>query len=87
MRRATRSSEYYIENHLYSSLKTIYKNNTMETPEKTTAEKHYANVRKAQKEYYRRKNPNPKPRGRPRKDVPAPAPALTNPDLVGASSV
>lgn len=57
----------------------------METPEKTTAEKHYANVRKAQKEYYRRKNPNPKPRGRPPKVVPAPA--LTNPDLVGASSV
>jgi hypothetical protein len=52
---------------------------------KTPAEKHYEAMRKAQKDYYRRKNPNPKPVGRPRKVVPAPAPS--NPDLVGASGV
>lgn len=40
----------------------------------TPAERHYEAVRKAQKDYYRRKNPNPKPRGRPRKVAPAPVP-------------
>ena len=34
----------------------------------TPAEKHYEAARRANKAYYRRKNPNPKPRGRPRKE-------------------
>ena len=38
-----------------------------EVKEKTSAEKHYEAMKKAQKDYWRRKNPNPKPRGRPRK--------------------
>ena len=33
----------------------------------TAAEKHYQAVLRANKAYYRRKNPNPKPRGRPKK--------------------
>ena len=33
----------------------------------TPAEKHYEALKRAQRAYYRRKNPNPKPRGRPRK--------------------
>ena len=43
----------------------------METPEPkpmTAAEKHYEALKRAQKAYYRRKNPNPKPRGRPKKN-------------------
>jgi len=39
----------------------------VDTKEKTAAEKHYAAMLKAQRDYWRRKNPNPKPRGRPRK--------------------
>ncbi len=43
----------------------------METsmPILSAAERNYLSVRKAQKAYYRRKNPDPKPRGRPRKVV------------------
>lgn len=42
------------------------------TPEVTTtnlspAERHYAQMRQAQKNYYRRLHPNPRPRGRPPK--------------------
>jgi hypothetical protein len=37
--------------------------------EKTAAEKHYEAMLKAQRDYYRRKNPNPKPRGRPKKPL------------------
>jgi hypothetical protein len=37
--------------------------------EKTPAEKHYEAMLKAQRDYYRRKNPNPKPRGRPKKII------------------
>ena len=33
----------------------------------TPAEKHYEAMKKAQKDYHRRKHPNPKPVGRPRK--------------------
>ena len=36
----------------------------------TPAERHYEAMKKAQREYWRRKHPNPKPRGRPRKVVP-----------------
>jgi hypothetical protein len=35
----------------------------------TPAEKHYASLRKAQQDYWRRKNPDPKPRGRPKKVI------------------
>lgn len=44
------------------------------TPEVTTtttltpAERHYAQMRQAQKNYYRRLHPNPRPRGRPPKE-------------------
>ena len=41
----------------------------VDTKEKTAAEKHYAAMLKAQRDYWRRKNPNPKPRGRPRKII------------------
>jgi hypothetical protein len=37
------------------------------SPSLSVAERYYLSMRKAQKEYYKRKNPNPKPRGRPRK--------------------
>jgi len=57
----------------------------METPEKTPAERHYENVKKAMNAYYRRKHPVVK-RVRKQK-VGTPAPALTNLDLVGSSSV
>lgn len=40
----------------------------------SSAEKHYEAVKRANKAYYKRKNPNPKPRGRPKKVV-AEAPA------------
>ena len=33
----------------------------------TPAERHYAQMRQAQKNYYRRLHPNPRPRGRPPK--------------------
>jgi len=35
----------------------------------TAAEKHYEAMKRAQREYYKRKNPNPNPRGRPKKKV------------------
>jgi hypothetical protein len=37
--------------------------------EKTAAERYYASLQKAQRDYWRRKNPNPKPRGRPKKPL------------------
>jgi hypothetical protein len=37
--------------------------------EKTAAERYYASLQKAQRDYWRRKNPNPKPRGRPKKTL------------------
>ena len=38
----------------------------------TSAEKHYEAVKRANKAYYKRKNPNPRPRGRPKKVVAEP---------------
>jgi len=49
----------------------------------TPAERHYENVKKAQRDYWRRKHPNPRPVGRPKKVV-APPP---DPVLEGASKV
>lgn len=40
---------------------------TAEPKPMTPAEKHYEALKRAQRAYYRRKNPNPKPRGRPKK--------------------
>jgi hypothetical protein len=37
--------------------------------EKTAAERYYASLQKAQRDYWRRKNPNPRPRGRPKKSL------------------
>lgn len=42
----------------------------IEPKQLTPAERHYEAMKKAQREYWRRKHPNPKPRGRPRKVVP-----------------
>ena len=42
------------------------------TPDQiAVAIRHYENLKKAKREYYRRQNPNPNPRGRPRKVVAA----------------
>ena len=43
---------------------------TTEPKQLTPAERHYEALKKAQRDYWRRKHPNPKPRGRPRKVVP-----------------
>ena len=54
-------------------------------PQQTPAERHYEAMKKAQRDYWRRKHPNPRPVGRPRKVVPAPPveeqPLLTKMDL------
>lgn len=42
------------------------------------AERHYEAMKKAQRDYWRRKHPNPKPVGRPRKVAPAPEPTNTD---------
>ena len=36
-------------------------------PPQTPAERHYEAMKKAQRDYWRRKHPNPRPVGRPRK--------------------
>ena len=43
---------------------------TADPKQLTPAERHYEAMKKAQRDYWRRKHPNPKPRGRPRKVVP-----------------
>lgn len=48
----------------------------------TPAERHYEALKKAQRDYWRRKHPNPRPVGRPRK-----APVQQNPDSEGAVKV
>jgi len=43
------------------------------TPQQTPAERHYEAMKKAQRDYWRRKHPNPRPVGRPKKVVPVEA--------------
>ena len=59
----------------------------METPEKTPAERHYENVKKANREYYRRKNPIVKRSRMPKVDPVLTNPDLTKPDLVSPSQI